>query len=173
MRNGLPPVVSWQAAQNPAPAEGSIVARTHWPTAAPVSGGGRRSAGARVGDQAAQHLAVLLGPRAGAEHERDRQVLQPPREEAEEAQARLVGPLRVVDADEQRPVGGEVRAQPVEAVQAGVGGLVPAAPASSNIERGQPGGAGEPAVALTRVGREQRRLEELADDPEREGAFEL
>ena len=151
MRNGLPPVVSWQAAQNPAPAEGSIVARTHWPTAAPLSAGGRRSAGARVGGQAAQHLALLLGPRAGAEHERDRQVLEPPREEAEEAQARLVGPLGVVDADEQRPVGGEVRAQPVEAVQAGVGGFVSGRARVLEHRARQPGGAGEPAVALTRA----------------------
>src|SRR5690242_21069202 len=44
-----------------------------------------------------------------AEDERDREVLEPPREEAEEAQARLVRPLRVVDADEQRPIGGEDR----------------------------------------------------------------
>ena len=148
MRNGLPPVVSWQAAQNPAPADG-IDRRAH-PLADRGAGQRRRpqQPRARVGDQPAQHLALLLGARAGAEHERDRQVLEPAREEAEEAQARLVRPLGVVDADEQRRVGGEVRAQPVEAVQAGVGGLVVARARVLEHRARQAGRAGQPAVAL-------------------------
>jgi hypothetical protein len=126
-----------------------------------------------IGDEAAQHLALLLRPRAGAEHQRDGQVLEPAGEEAEEAHARLVRPLGVVDAHEQRTVGGEVRAQPVQAVQPCVGGLVLARARVLEHRAGQTGGAGQPAVALRVVGREQRRLEQLAHDAEGEGAFEL
>jgi hypothetical protein len=94
----------------------------------------------------------------------------PAGEEAEEADARLVGPLHVVDGDEQRAVRGEARAQPVEPVQARVRGLL----AGALEERaGEARGAGEPALAIARPGCVEGGLEELADDPEGERALEL
>ena len=77
-----------------------------------------------VGDDRAQAVGLLLGARAGADQQRDREVFEAAQQEAEEVQARLVRPLGVVDADDERLLGGEVRAQPVQAVQAGVGGLL-------------------------------------------------
>ena len=80
--------------------------------------------GRRVGDELGQRGPALLGHRPRGDEQQDRRRLDAPGEEAEELQRRLVGPLRVVDAEHERPVVGEVRGQPVEAVQALVGRVV-------------------------------------------------
>ena len=62
----------------------------------------------------------LLGARLGgprADRQQHRQVLHPARERVQEAQARRVRPVRVVDHDQQRLLGRQVRREPVEPVQ--------------------------------------------------------
>ena len=49
----------------------------------------------------------------------DRQTGQPIREVQQEAQRRFVGPLGVVDCQDQRPTFGDVGDEPVQAVQRG------------------------------------------------------
>ena len=76
-----------------------------------------------------------------------------PREVGEEAQARLVGPLGVVDGQQQRLLGGEVGGQPVQAVQGGEAVAV-------DLESGDEVGS-------------RRALEELPDDAEAELMLQL
>ena len=76
--------------------------------------------GARVGDQRGQQMRLLaLGLGAGGDQQGDLQLLQAGEQIGKEAQRRGVGPVRVVDAEHDQLVRGEVRAQPVEAVQDG------------------------------------------------------
>jgi hypothetical protein len=51
------------------------------------------------------------------EHDEHAQGVEATREHTEEPQRRLVGPLHVVDEQDQQPTGREVRAQPVQAVE--------------------------------------------------------
>ena len=95
-------------------------------------GEGRGFGGDRLEDRA------VLGRerRARSDQQRHRQLAHPPREVGEEAQAGNVGPLGVVDGQEQRLRGREVRDQPVEPVEAreavaGRVGRVPEAGAAS------------------------------------------
>ena len=55
--------------------------------------------------------------RPRGELDRERQVRDPPREVDGAAQGRRVGPLRVVDRDQERPTGGEARDEPIEAME--------------------------------------------------------
>ena len=55
----------------------------------------------------------------GRDHERDVQLLETREQEGQKAQGRCVRPVRVVDGHAQRVAAGEVRGQPVEAVQDG------------------------------------------------------
>ena len=114
--SGLPRVVSKQASTNSG--EASMRARTSVATPSADSGGGPQQPRRGRGREPVEQL--LLGARLGrprGDRQQHRQVLDPPRERVEEAQARRVGPVRVVDDHQQRLLGGEVRAQPVEPVE--------------------------------------------------------
>ena len=123
--SGLPAVVSKQASTNAG--EASIRVRTSAATPSTDSGDGpqqpRRGRGREPVEQR------LLGPRLGrprGDRQQHGQVLDAPGERVEEAQARRVGPVRVVDDDQQRLLGGEVRAQPIQPVERRVARAVPA-----------------------------------------------
>ena len=127
----------------------------------------------RDGGGARGHLAPqgagLVDGRASREEHRDREPLDPLREEGEEAQRVPVDPVAVVDEHEERRLVGEVDDQPVEAVQrleARVAAVLPRR-AREQSRRGT-GGARE------RIGRRvERRLEQLAHHAERERLLEL
>ena len=137
----------------------------------------RRVAADRVEDGAPAVRRRRLGGR-GVEpdrcHERDRQALQSARGIGEPAQRRLIGPVEIVDRDQQRRVRGEVGEQPVEAVDdrvdVTVGAVVLVEPERG---AGMCSRTGEHPPALGLRGREDRGLEQLARDPERELALEL
>src|SRR4029079_3410900 len=91
------------------------------------------------------------------------------------AKRRLVGPVHVVDGDQERPGVGERGGQPVETVpdrERRVG-------RRSLTERPReprplgPARAGEQRVALVPPGAREAPLEQLTDDPEREPRLEL
>ena len=98
----------------------------------------------RRGEEPVEQRLVLVRPQA--RDERDRQVLDPAREHPERLQAAGVGPVDVVDHDQQRLLGGEVGDPLVQRVQPRV-------------------------VGVDRRGLEAR--EQLADDPEREVALQV
>ena len=97
-------------------------------------------------------------------------------EHAEKAQRGVVRPLGIVDGEQQRLLGREVRAQPVQTVQRPEARIdLRALPRQlwQQHVRGEPGRAVEhprPVVARSAA---QRGLEQLADDPERPVALEL
>jgi hypothetical protein len=97
------------------------------------------------------------------------------RKVGEPAQRRLVGPMRVVDRQQQRRSVGEVDRQPVEAVQdreALV--LLEATRVVALKQRGDRAGrAGEQCDSLVRAGVGAAALEELPRDAEGEVAFEV
>jgi hypothetical protein len=138
--------------------------------------------GAWVGGQGGQQVR-LLGLRLGArgDEQRDLQLLQAREEVGEEAQRGRVGPVGIVDAEHDEPVGGEVRAQPVEAVQdreRRVGRrrrrlAVPQGAGQTEHASGQPRRALQQIVALGGRGLMQHGLEELAHHAEGEVALEL
>ena len=102
---------------------------------------------------------------ASRSHQQHRQALQPARKEAEEPGGILVGPFQVVRRSGGRLVG-DVRAEPVEAVQprrrrpGRVGGLRIAEDLA-----GVAGRAAQPRGALLAVRLAQQRLEQLATTP--------
>ena len=109
----------------------------------------------------------VAGPHGGADE--DRLALQPAHEVGQEAQARAVAPVQVVDLEQQRALGGEVERQPVEPVQGGerrVPGRRPVVRGGEDDARG-----GGRARERVRVGDDG--LEQLAHDAERELALEL
>ncbi len=83
-------------------------------------GRGQRRGSKRIGlgRERLEHRPVLAGQRGPrGDDDRDRKLLHPPGEVGQEAQARLVAPLGVVDGKQQRRVGGEAGDEPVEPVQ--------------------------------------------------------
>ena len=117
------------------------------------------------------------------ENERERQPLEPARDEGEGSHRWCVTPLKVVDDESQRRIGGEVRGQPVEAVMQGVAGIARGRTLRRRLGGrwgrvdehvgGQRRRSGQPALALGAVGLQQGALEELADDPEWEPLLKL
>ena len=74
--------------------------------------------GVRIGDHAREQLGIRARvARPHRQNERDVQLFEPRQEKGEIAKRRRVGPVRVVDDDAEGTRGGEVRAQPVEAVE--------------------------------------------------------
>ncbi len=100
--------------------------------------------------------------------------LQPREHIGERAQRRRVGPVQVVDREEQRLLPGQPGEQPVQPVQHGEAGgarrRVERRPRRRRVRlehrRGQRGGAGEEL-------RREHRLQQLPDDAERQLALEL
>ena len=121
--------------------------------------------------------------RAGGEDEGEGLPFEPAGDEREDARRRRIAPLQVVDDERERRVSGEVRGEPVEAVVPRVAGIAGGRTRarrhagrrrrSGDHVRGQRRRSRQPAFALVGVGLEQRALEELADDPEREPLLEL
>ena len=89
-------------------------------TASALSGSGRRTVVAEWARSSSSSGSGSGGwPARHGHHRRDRQLLDPLGEVDEEAQRRRIAPVGVVDAQHERALLGEVRAQPVEAVQRG------------------------------------------------------
>ena len=93
----------------------------------------------------------------------------------EEPQRRFVGPLRVVDRQEQRGAFGEVHHQPVQPVQGGerdVTGFL----GRCNLGEhrfGEPRRTRQQPIAFRAVSTDQRAFEQLANDPEAKPPLEL
>jgi hypothetical protein len=142
---------------------------------------GPHDVGRRVGGENGQGVgAVALDLGARGDDQRDRQLVQAREQEGKEAQRGGVGPVRVVQRQDERAARGEVRAQPVEAVQHGEGGVERHCRLAFGRRAGQPqharrlpGGALEQLGALFGARLAQRGLEQLAHDPEGEVALEL
>src|SRR5262249_41767234 len=86
----------------------------------------------------------------------------------------LVPPVRLVNSHEKRPLGGEVRSQPVEAVQDGKRRVV-SRPLDGLAEEQCPdrsSGAGKKRLALVDTRGRQAPLEELANEPDRDLGLE-
>ena len=77
--------------------------------------GSRVVAGSASSSSSSSGLAALLG-RPRRHRDEQRQPVEPPREVAEPAQRRRVGPVQVVDREHRRLLEGEVGGEPVEAV---------------------------------------------------------
>ena len=171
--SGLPPVASWQAAQNASSAPAPSRARTSAAAPGALSGPGWSVSAAGSCDDLGQQRRVgarLARPDGGGDQ--DRQPLQPPGEIGEEAQRRAVAPVQVVDREQQRPLAGEVGGEPEQAVERGErrdARLVGVGRAEHR--RGGRGGTGERGRAALRIGGEP--LEQLPDDAEAELALEL
>jgi hypothetical protein len=107
------------------------------------------------------------------DEQRQRQPLQPRREVGQPAQRGLIGPVGVVDRDQQRSARRQVGREPVQPVQDGERGVV-----VGRLRRlpQQQRPRGDRGPVQQRVGILRRRhaaLEELPDDAEREARFEL
>ena len=129
-----------------------------------------------VGDLGEQRR---VGARLAAAHghrQQDRQPFEPSREVGEEAQRRPVAPVEVVDGEQQRLLGREVRGEPEEPVERGERRHAAAVGPRREVGRAEDGGrrcgrAGERLRAARRIG--HGRLEQLAHDAEAELALEL
>ncbi len=107
--------------------------------------------------------------------ERDVRAVEARRQVGEPAQRRLVGPVRVVDGQQQGGLVGEVDRQPVEPMQDGEAGvLLPAARVVAFKERDDGSRrAGEQRVSFGCAGVGAATFEELARDAEGKAAFEI
>jgi hypothetical protein len=110
----------------------------------------------------------------GGDHAR-RDAVQAPEQVQQPAHGRPVGPLQVVDAQQQRPGRRQLDGQPVEAVQRGRRGIgvLERGPGAEQHGLGQRGGAAEQPRALVGARARQDGLEQLARDAEAEAGFEL
>ena len=129
---------------------------------------------ARISASGTAQLAHVGGAHRQEQHHR--QVADPQAQEALGGHRRLVGPLGVVDGDEQRALAGEVRGEPVEAVQAlvhqlGAVGVLGAGGIQDRQRK--PGRAGEERRALLVGLVERDRVGRLAHDAVRIAALEL
>ena len=139
--------------------------------------------GERVGPDRLEKLgggAALVVSRG--DDECRRQLLEPRQQEGEEAKGRHVGPVGVVHDEAGGPARGQIRAQPVEPVQHGERPVAGAGRIA--LGRGGRTGQAESPSREARCARQQllalggrrcceRRLEQLANDSERELALQL
>jgi hypothetical protein len=108
----------------------------------------------------------------------DRKPVEPASKVGKEAQRRRVAPVEVVDREQDGRELDEVRSQPEEPVQRSVGSVLAAGRRFAGVLEleewsSQVGRAVEEPCALVLAGCDQRRLEQLADDPVGEVALEL
>jgi hypothetical protein len=140
------------------------------------AGLGQRVRAEDAGPGIVAELAPETGPlgirRAAGSHEQNGQALEATRDVAEESKRRSIGPVGVVDEEQQRCPVGQVGGQPMQPMQ-GAELRVPvprrepwAARADEALR--EPGRAGEERLALGVRGGEDRLFEQLARDPERE-----
>ena len=116
-----------------------------------------------------------FGIRSHRQRDHDGQAGEPVREVKQEPQRRFVGPLRVVDGEQQRGAFGEVDHQPVQPVQGGerdVAGVLGRRHVGEH-RLGQPRRTRQQPIAFGAVGADQRAFEQLANDPEAEPALQL
>ena len=116
-----------------------------------------------------------VGIRSHGQRDDDGQACEPVREVKEEPQRRLVGPLGVVDGQQQRGAFGEVHHQPVQPVQGGerdVTGFLGRCDLGEH-RFGQPRRTRQQPIAFRAVSTDQRAFEQLANDPEAEPALQL
>ena len=111
---------------------------------------------------------------ARRDQEQDRHLLQPPDEEGEEGQRRLVGPLGVVDDHEQRPAASEFAISQNRPCRRG-NASASSAPGGlhGRTTRRQVRGAGEQRLAFLRRRAVDDRVQQLVDQAVREVPLEL
>jgi hypothetical protein len=131
---------------------------------------------AGVAGEARDEVAVGPGLRGSVGHEQqDRQLTETAGKVVQEAQRRGVGPVCVVDGQQQRSALGQIRRQPVEPMRRGKGALRRRCRDARRTQhpRGQPGGPVE--QRRPNLGRcpAQRRLEQLSHDAVGEIALEI
>ena len=178
----MPPVAWWQAVAKAGSAGAPRRAAATAPTAAGLSGAGRRTV-ARSSSTSASTSERSSPGAAGrsATSSATPAALQPAGEVGQVALGRLVGPLQVVDRQQRRALGAEVGRQPVQAVDDRLLGL-----AVGRGERAGGSGAGQPERRRRQprrpveqggvqvgVGTGEHGLEEPAGDAEPEAALEL
>jgi hypothetical protein len=132
--------------------------------------------GHRVGDDLGERpvLAGLL--RLQASDHRNRQPLDPRQQVSEPAQRRQIGPVQVIEHEQERPARGEVRGQPVETVQCRerrVAARIDGDPRRLEERRRECGGACKQLGPLLSRERDKQRFEQLPHHPIGERALEL
>ena len=118
-------------------------------------------------DERPQQGPVELGGGPGGHGDQDGEPREPVGEVVEEAQRRLVGPVGVVDGQQHGLAFGQVRRQPVQAVQPGEVGFRRARFGTrAEQRRRQLRGPGQHLIAVGVPRAEQDRAEQLANDAE-------
>ncbi len=116
-----------------------------------------------------------VGIRSHRQRDHDGQARESVREMKQEPQRRLVGPLGVVDGEQQRSAFGEVDHQPIQPVQGGerdITGLLGRSDVGED-RFGQPRRARQQPIAFGAVSTGHRAFQQLANDPEAESALQL
>jgi hypothetical protein len=111
--------------------------------------------------------------RSGGRGDEDLQALEPVLQVRDETQRRLIAPMQVVDQQQQRSVGGDVRRDPEKAVEHAEGDVGLGAGVVGRLEhpRRRLRGAGQPPRPVGRI--DQHGLEQLPHDAERQLALEV
>ena len=125
------------------------------------------------GDLQQQRVVGLVLPGTPRQDDQDRQPLEPLDQVGQEAERRAVTPLDVVDADQQRLLGGQVHGQPVQPVEHREAAVLTGPGPQCFLEDGgrARGSPGEQRVAAPGVA--ETGLEQLPDRPEAEGLLQL
>ena len=134
---------------------------------------GDRRVGGELGEQ--PPVLALLGVARGHDQQ-DRQLLDAPRQVADEGDRARVGPVQVVDDGEQRPAVGDVDEepeQPVQELELGLRALPCRRELRVEHRTRAVGRLGEQLVALLGRGGADQALEELAHDAEGEALLDL
>jgi hypothetical protein len=137
-----------------------------------------RADGIAAGGREVRHQLVVRRRLAGADGDEDErgQAVEALDEMAEEAQRRAVGPVAVVDGEHERRFRGEVRRQPVEAVQDRVRDILAGDPVRGVVgperPRGEPCGSFEQALPALVSPFDANGLEQLSDNAVGEVALE-
>ena len=118
--SGLPPVRSAQAARNAAEGAWPSAPRSSAAQAPRPSAAGPEHGDASLLGQPGDHCLVLCGPGPGlahGKHQQHREPIQPAGQVRDEPQRRLIGPVQVIDRQQQRRLLRDTHGQPVQAVQ--------------------------------------------------------
>ena len=154
--SGLPPVASRQAAVNAASGSAPRRSAISRATAASLSGPRHDAERVRVRRELGDEHGIDAGLAAAqAQREHDPRPGEAARDEGEVAERRRVAPVEVVDDEQQPPVLGEVRGQPVEPVERGERAV-----ARSRARRRQPLEDGREAAAAPASRRREGCVEE-------------
>ena len=116
-----------------------------------------------------------IGPLGGPQrpHQEHGQPLQPPHQVGQKAQRGRVGPVQVIDSDRQRALAGSIDGQPIQSVQRRERHVVRDVRGPGNRERKHLSHRGRRPGEQRLPRPYHHRLEQLANDPERELALEL